>query len=217
MDTVSSTPLAQRYATLIVVLIGVLLSVAVISSLSRTRIDANERAWFVAHLDALIPSNMHNNDLYTDSIEVHAPDLLGADSTTIYRARRDATPVGAIIRSIAPDGYGGPIELLIAIDNDGRLLGVDILRHSETQGIGDGFAPHRSHWLRDLIGHSLDNPQPKQWTIRKDGGAFEQFTGASVTPRAILKSVRQALEYYATHREQIFLIRKATHEPTRQP
>jgi electron transport complex protein RnfG len=216
MDTVSSASLAKRYSTLIVVLLGVVVSVAVISSLSRARINANERAWFVARLDALIPPSLHNNDLYTDAIEVHAPDLLGADSTTIYRARRDAAPIGAIIRSTAPDGYGGPIELLIAIDYQGTLLGVDVLRHSETQGIGDGFAPHRSHWLRDLIGHSLDSPQPKQWTIRKDGGQFDQFTGASVTPRAILKSVRQALEYFTTHREQIFSVREPSNEPTRQ-
>jgi electron transport complex protein RnfG len=112
--------------------------------------------------------------------------------------------VAIIITVTAPEGYGGSIDLLIAVDYEGALLGVDVLRHNETQGIGDGFAPHRSNWLRDFTGRSLQNPPPKQWTIRKDGGAFDQFTGASVTPRAILKAVRLALEYYAAHRESLF-------------
>jgi electron transport complex protein RnfG len=193
--------------------VSVIVSVIVITSLTRTRIAANERAWFVARLDNLIPNAAHDNDLYADSITVNAPDLLGADTTVIYRARHGTVPVGVIIGSTAPGGYGGPIDLLIAVDYQGTLLGVDVLHHSETQGIGDGFAPHRSHWLHDLIGHSLAKPQPKQWTIRKDGGEFDQFTGASVTPRAILKSVRQTLEYYATHRETIFLSKYPSHEP----
>jgi electron transport complex protein RnfG len=194
--------------------VSVIVSVIVITSLTRTRIVANERAWFVARLEGLIPTSAYDNDLYADAITVNAPDLLGADDTIIYRARRGRVPVGVIIGSTAPGGYGGPIDLLIAVDYQGTLLGVDVLHHNETRGIGDGFAPHRSHWLHDLIGHSLSEPQPKQWTIRKDGGEFDQFTGASVTPRAILKSVRQTLEYYATHRETIFLSKETAHEST---
>jgi Na+-translocating ferredoxin:NAD+ oxidoreductase subunit G len=204
MATASNTPLAKRYFILILVLIGVIVSVALIAAFSRERIAANERAWFVAHLDALIPAALRDNDLYADAIMVSDAELLGTTPTLIYRARRSNTPVGAIIAATAPDGYGGPIELLIAVDYQGAVLGVDVLRHTETQGIGDGFAPHRSQWLQKLMGRSLSNPQPKQWTIRKDGGEFDQFTGASVTPRAILKAVRQALEYYALHRESIF-------------
>ena len=205
MDTTANPPFVRRYAALILVLLGVVVTVTIVASLARVRIAANQRAWFVAHLDALIPASMHDNDLYADSIFVTAPDLLGSDAPTpIYRARRGNEAVGAILTVIAPDGYGGPIELLVAVDYQGTVLGVDILHHTETQGIGDGFAPHRSNWLHDLMGRGLKNPKPKQWTIRKDGGEFDQFTGASVTPRAILKAVRRALEYYDTHRESIF-------------
>jgi Na+-translocating ferredoxin:NAD+ oxidoreductase subunit G len=204
MDTVSNTSLAKRYFILVLVLIGVIASVALIATITRERIAANERSWFVAHLDALIPTSLRDNDLYADAITVSHVELLGAASTMIYRARHGDTPVGAVIQAIAPDGYGGPIELLIAVDYQGAVLGVEILRHSETPGIGDGFAPHRTDWLRALVGRSLDRVQPKRWTIRKDGGEFDQFSGASVTPRAILKAVRQALEYYASHREEIF-------------
>jgi electron transport complex protein RnfG len=226
MDIVSNTPPPEaapvkppltRYVTLILVLLGVAVTVAVIASLARDRIAVNERAWFVAHLNALIPPSIHDNDLYADSIVVTAPDLLGTAPTTIYRARRGNVPVGAILSATAPDGYGGPIELLIAVDYQGTLLGVDILRHNETQGIGDGFVPSRSNWLQHLVGRSLENPPPKQWTIRKEGGEFDQFTGASITPRAILHAVRKALEYYATHRENIYANKEPAHEPAPRP
>lgn len=200
----SPTKLVRRYAALAFALLGVIAVVVVVSSLANERIAKNERAWFVAHLDALIPPSAHDNDLFADVVTVHAPDLLGADSTTIYRARKNGNPIGAIIATTAPEGYGGDIRLLVAIDFAGNVLGVDILGHNETQGIGDGFAPHRSNWLTRLIGKSLVDPHPKQWTIRKDGGEFDQFTGASVTPRAILKAVRQTLEYYATHKETVY-------------
>jgi electron transport complex protein RnfG len=204
-----------RYLTLILVLVGVVVTVAIVAALVRDRIAINERAWFVSHLDLLIAPGTHDNDLFTDSIQVSAPDLLGTAPSAIYRARRGNAPVGAILATTATDGYGGPIELLVAVDYEGTLLGVDVLHHNETQGIGDGFAPQRSNWLQRLIGRALNNPQPRQWTIRKDGGEFDQFTGASVTPRAILHAVRKALEYYATHRENIFASKESAHEPAR--
>jgi len=204
MDTPSKIKLDHRYAMFALVLASVVIAVTVVAVLSRERIAANERAWFVARLSALVPAALHDNDLYADRILVNAPDLLGIAPTTIYRARNQGQPVALIMTVVARDGYGGAIELLLAVDYPGRVLGVDIFRHNETQGIGDGFAPHRSHWLHDLAGHALFDPPPRQWTIRKDGGEFEQFTGASITPRAILKATRLALEYYAANRESLF-------------
>jgi Na+-translocating ferredoxin:NAD+ oxidoreductase subunit G len=195
----------RRYIVLAVVLVGVILTVWAIAAHVQERIEANHRAWFVARLNSLIPDTMRDNDLYGDAILVTAPAQLGREgSTAIYRARLLNRPTGAILSVTAPDGYGGPIELLVAVDYSGSLIGVDILRHNETPGIGDTFEPHRSDWLKSLHGRSLDNTDVKQWTIGKDGGVFDQFTGASVTPRAILKSVRRALEYFATHRDAIF-------------
>jgi len=195
----------HRYAMLALMLGAVVAIVTVIAILARERIVANERAWFLDRLVHLVPADLHDNDLYEDQITVNAPDLLGVSGPTpIYRARRAGRPTALIMTVTTREGYGGDIDLLIAVDYDGRLLGVDILHHNETQGIGDGFAPYRSNWLRDLVGHALNNPVPKRWTIRKDGGEFEQFTGASVTPRAILKAIRLALEYQAAHRETLF-------------
>ncbi len=201
-DPPSTTP---RYGVLALVIAVAIAVVALVAILTRDRIAANERAWFVERLEALTPASLRDNDLYTDRIVVTAPEMLGTSAPiTVYRARRAGNPTAAILTAVAPDGYGGPIDLLIGVNYDGTLLGVDILRHSETQGIGDGFAPHRSNWLETLIDKSLGNPPAVRWTIRKDGGEFDQFTGASITPRAILKAVRRTLEYYSSHRERLF-------------
>ena len=194
----------HRYAMLSLVVVGVFAIVVAIAIAARERIAANERAWFLARLAALVPDSLHDNDLYADRAIVRAPGQLGAAASNVYRARREGKPVAAILTVTARDGYGGPIEMLVAVEFSGKVLGVDILRHNETPGIGDGFAPHRSSWLRRLLGKSLEDPPADRWTIRQDGGEFEQFTGASVTPRAILKAMRLSLEYYERHRQAVF-------------
>src|SRR5918994_264624 len=111
-----------------------------VAGLTRERIAANEQAWIKQRLDALVAPAMHDNDLLADSIAVTAPDLLGSTQPVrIYRARRGGVPVAAVLRPVAPDGYRGPIELLVAIDRDGRLIGVQVIRHDETPGLGDAF------------------------------------------------------------------------------
>jgi Na+-translocating ferredoxin:NAD+ oxidoreductase subunit G len=207
MDIQRSTNLSggkalRRYGALALALVAVVAVVSAIASLTAARIDANRRAWFVARLDALLPPQSRDNDVYSDRAVIRTPEL-GADPVTVYRARLNGQPAG-VVAAVAADGYGGPIELLIAIDPGGKLLGVDIVRHSETQGIGDQYFPQRSHGLRQLSGRSLGDPGSQRWTIAKDGGAFDQFTGASITPRAILKTVRTTLEYYALHRNDIY-------------
>lgn len=175
------------------------------SKLTASRIEHNERAWFEAQIDALVPSAMHDNDMLTDRIEVVAPESLGTRRpVTIYRARRSGMPTAAVINSIAPDGYGGPIELLIAVDYSGTILGVHVLSHHETPGIGNVFEFAGSTWLNAFRGRSLRNPDTPGWNIRKDGGEFEQFTSATITPRAIVKAVQRTLDYYQRNREKIF-------------
>lgn len=200
-----ASPARQAYVMLLLLLATVVAVVFIVAVNSQHRIADNERAWFVSRLASLLPATSYDNDLYADRIAVRSPDLLGSTAPlNIYRARLRNRPMAAIVTTFAQDGYGGPIQLLVAIDTHGQVLGVDIIKHSETPGIGDGFEPRRSNWLQRLIGHSLSDPTPTQWTIRKDGGQFDQFTGSSVTPRAILKAVRRALEYYSTHSDLVF-------------
>jgi electron transport complex protein RnfG len=196
----------QRAAALLIAgLVGMIVVVTVLAQLTHERIARNERLWLIAKLDALVPPELRDNDLYTDRIQIRSLDMLGTDApVTAYRARKTGAPTAIILSPTAPDGYGGPIALLVAIAYDGSVLGVQVLAHRETPGIGDGFEPRRTAWLQSFKQKSLDEPAPERWTIRKDGGDFDQFTGASVTPRAIVKAVRRTLEYYRANREMLF-------------
>ena len=179
--------------------------VVLVASFTRDRIASNEQAWIRQRLDALVPPATHDNDLLADSIAVTAPDLLGSSQPIrIYRARRAGAPVAAVLRPIAPDGYRGPIELLVAIGQDGRLIGVQVIRHQETPGLGDAFESRDVHWLDRFRGRSLADPPTQRWTVRRDGGDFDAFTGATITPRAIVKAVRNALDYYQRNSQRIF-------------
>ena len=169
------------------------------------QIEENRRQSLLKKLHVLIPPATHDNDLFTDTIEVTDKNLLGtAKPVTVYRARKNQKPVAAIINSHAPDGYSGDIELLVAIYHDGTIAGVRVLRHRETPGLGDAIDEKRSDWINIFQKRSLENPGKKGWAVKRDGGVFDQFTGATISPRAIVKAVHKTLQYYDKHREKIF-------------
>lgn len=178
-----------------------------LAQMTAGRIAENRRNWIKQPLYSLLNGVEFDNDPLTDRISVVSRDLLGtAAPAVIYRARRNGKPVAAVIQTIAPEGYRGPLELLVAVAWDGALLGVQVLRHDETPGLGDQFETREADWLEAFRGLSLQNPPQHQWTVRKDGGAFDAFTGATITPRAIVRGVRRALELYAAQRERLFAL-----------
>jgi electron transport complex protein RnfG len=192
-------------AAIVVVAIAafVIATLVVVAHMTRQRIERNERAWLQERLDALVPPTLHDNDLLADYTTVMAPAVFGTSVPMgVYRARRAGAPVAAVLLPVAPDGYGGPIELMVAVSVTGTLLGVQVIAHRETPGLGDYF--EHSDWLERFRGRSLDAPPESKWTVRKEGGEFDSFTGATVTPKAIIKAVRLTLEYYRNHREQLF-------------
>jgi len=147
----------------------------------------------------------------TDTVIARSPDLLGVErGVTIYRARKAGQPVAAVLHTIAPDGYRGPIELLVAIGVDDRLIGVQVVRHRETPGLGDAFENRNADWLPKFRGKSLEAPPQQRWAVRGDGGDFDAFTGATITPRAIVKAVRRALEFHRAKDELVFSARNGT-------
>lgn len=195
---VSAATLAAMAAVLTVGLVS-------IANLTRDRIARSQQVWIKQHLDALIAPQSYDNDPLVDIIEVTAPDLLGtAAPVTVYRARKAGAPVAVAVRSVAPDGYRGPLELLVAIAPDGSLIGVQVIRHDETPGLGDAFENRDVAWLERFRGLSLSNPPQQRWTVRRDGGDFDAFTGATITPRAIVKAVRRTLEFYRGNRQRLF-------------
>jgi electron transport complex protein RnfG len=179
--------------------------VAVSYQATKERIRINERQALLRELQELVPRESYDNSLLDDSVQVTAPDFLGTPQpVTVYRARKEGKPVAAILTPVAPDGYGGPIHLLVGVNVDGTLAGVRVVSHKETPGLGDAIEVQRSDWILGFAGRSLGNPPEQQWKVKRDGGAFDQFTGATITPRAVVGAVRRTLEYFRSHRDQLF-------------
>lgn len=169
------------------------------------RIAENERMALLRSINELIPADQYDNDIFTDIITVPGNDLLGtSEPVPVYRARKQGWPVAAVLTVIAPDGYNGAIKLLVAVKLDGTLAGVRVIMHKETPGLGDAIEVDRSDWILGFKGKSLNNPPEKAWKVKRDGGQFDQFTGATITPRAVVKAVHKALLYYRTRHHELF-------------
>lgn len=169
-------------------------------------IAENQRQELLRTLNELVPPERYDNDPAQDQIAVRSREYLGTKKdVTVYRARRGETPVAAIMTPVAPDGYSGDIGLLVAIDSEsGNLLGVRVLWHKETPGLGDWIETEKSDWIHSFTGHSLSDPDELGWRVEKDGGIFDQVTGATITPRAIVKAVYNTLKYYDHHQTELF-------------
>ena len=122
----------------------------------------------------------------------------------IYRVYAGEEPVAALFVVSARDGYAGPIRLLIGITMDGTIMGVRVLEHKETPGLGDRIETTKSDWVLQFDGHSLRDPKAPGWAIRGDRGQFDQLTGASVTPRSVIKAIKQTLIWFETNRIAVF-------------
>ena len=167
------------------------------------RIAENQRQTLLHSLQNLIPAGSYDNDLLADAIQISAAEL-AAQPVTVYRARRLGKPVAAVFSTVAPDGYSGDIRLLVAVKADGSLAGVRVISHKETPGLGDLIDENKSLWILGFDGLSLDNPPLKQWKVKRDGGVFDQFTGTTVTPRAVVRAVRSILSFFKSNQEKLF-------------
>jgi len=168
-------------------------------------IAANEKKVLLRNLYALIPSDQMDNDIALDTLQVTPSNLLGTDSESIvYRARKQDEPVAVVFNTIAPGGYSGNIYLLIAVYDDGTLAGVRAVKHNETPGLGDAIEIRKSEWILGFDGKSLIDPIVDFWKVKRDGGHFDQITGATITPRAIVKAVKNTLDYYELNRKRLY-------------
>ncbi len=187
------------------VLLGTMLVTGIEQS-TRERIDANEREWVLRSLNEIVPRDRYDNTLSADTITVADKEMLGStEPLTVYRARAGGQPVAAIVEAVAPDGYAGEIRLLVGVDFDGTLAGVRVARHQETPGLGDAIEAAKSDWIRSFAGRSLANTTASEWAVRSDGGRFDQFTGATITPRAVVRAVHKALIYFNANRDALFV------------
>ncbi|MBT8077620.1 MAG: electron transport complex subunit RsxG [Gammaproteobacteria bacterium] len=174
---------------------------------TRQQIADNEQAWLEQSLKPAISGVPYEGDLTSDPLVISAPnELPGAGDAVVYRVQSGGNVVAALFVVTATDGFVGPIRLLIGLQDDGTLTGVRILEHKETPGIGDLVDQSRSDWVEQFVERSLGSPPVELWAIQRDGGEFDQVTGASITPRAIVKAIRETLVYFEAHRESILTL-----------
>lgn len=179
---------------------------------TRERIQKAERAAQQKALFEIVPRSRHDNDLLLDTLPVpeNAWHLLGLKKGgEIHIARQNGQVVAMIIPAVAPDGYSGDIRMIVGINRDGSVAGVRVLAHNETPGLGDKVDLKKSDWILSFNGKSLAAPAPADWAVKKDGGDFDQFTGATITPRAVVNQVRRVLEFVAAEDEILSLGAKA--------
>lgn len=181
------------------------LALALTHGATAEKIREQERATLIGRLNEIVPAERYDNQPLQDAIQLRNAEVFGTeDAVTVYRARRDGKPVAAMLTTVAPDGYNGAIRLLVGVNFDGRLAGVRVVNHRETPGLGDKIELSRSNWVRRFTGLWLGSPPENRWKVRKDGGDFDQFAGATITPRAVVAAVKRTLEYAVVHRDELF-------------
>jgi electron transport complex protein RnfG len=202
---VSKTNVIKSGITLAVIGAICTAMVALTYQSTEQRIEDNEKAWLERSLEPALSGVAYDSGISDSKITLPPPHgLPGSEDALIYRVYAKGEPVAALFVVSARDGYSGPIRLLVGIETTGRLTGIHVLEHSETPGLGDGVETEKSDWARQFKGRSLLDPEPEGWQIKNDGGQFDQLTGASITPRAIVKAVKETLLYFDLHRDQVF-------------
>lgn len=182
--------------------IGALTTVEVVT---RTPIAQARAVAERAALAAVLPPSLYDNDPIADSILVHAPHWLGRNEPArIWRGRVGNAPSALALETTAPEGYNGRIELLLGVHAQGHVIAARVTRHSETPGLGDPIERERSDWIEGFAGRTLNDPPLSRWTVRREGGEFDQFSGATITPRAVARATGRTLAFLHRHADAIW-------------
>jgi len=184
---------------------------------TRDTIKYNEKLTLLRKLNNIIPAESYDNDLLLDTITVKPSFLLSTkDDSLAYRARKNDQNIAVVFSSIAPNGYNGPIDLLVGVKANGTLAGVRVVKHRETPGLGDVVDISHSNWILGFNDKSLSNPDDRGWKVKRDGGIFDQFTGATITPRAVVKAVHNALLYFEQNQATLFSKQQTVDKETKE-
>ncbi|NOT10259.1 MAG: electron transport complex subunit RsxG [Methylococcaceae bacterium] len=191
---------------------GVLAGFALLASILLGMTNCSTEATIQRRLDEdllmslteVIPADLHDNDMLRDTLSVPSAGFnIGADETLVYLAKQAGKVTAVCFKFTAPDGYSGAINMIMGIDRDGNILGVRVLSHKETPGLGDKIEAAKSSWILSFVGRSLENLAPAQWTVKKDGGAFDQFAGATITPRKSVQAIFRGLQLFKANKDQL--------------
>jgi len=161
---------------------------------TKDRIEINEQQLLIKRLNEIVTG--YDNPILSESF-VRNINLHGIEQTvTIFPAKNNNKVFANLIEHTYPNGYNGNIRLLTGISVSGELLGVRVINHKETPGLGDKIETRKSDWIKSFTGLSLNQPEKSKWKVKRDGGFFDQFTGATITPRAIVTAAYQILDYF---------------------
>lgn len=178
--------------------------VAGVNQFTYDKIKQQEAQELLRVLHQIVPDNIHDNNLIEHCILIHNQEALGTDEPLpAYIASMAGTPVAIALETVAPDGYNGDIKIIIAIDTENQVLGVRTLSHNETPGLGDKIELRKSDWVTSFNGLSLQADNGKPWAVKKDGGDFDQFTGATITPRAYVNAVHKAISFFKAEQQNL--------------
>jgi electron transport complex protein RnfG len=204
MNALLQAALKNALRTGVILLVFALVATAMLAfTHNRTEptITRSQQAETLALIGQVLPRALYDNDLLASRQSVPPDELLGTHQpSAMWIARRGYAVTAVVLEAIAPDGYSGNIHLLVGIDIDGSVTGVRVTAHRETPGLGDYIHRAKSPWIEQFVGKSLMEPAPKHWKVIKDGGQFDARAGATITPRAVVKAVKHALDYFAQHR-----------------
>jgi len=213
MNEPTTTGSQSRLRGAAMLIILAMLAAALLSAVDQytaPRIADNIAAERLKGLRAVLPADSYDNEPHLDIRMALSPELLGSNQPLpVYRARRGDRAIAAVLTAVAPNGFSGHIHLLVAVDVDEMVTGVRVIEHRETPGLGDRIEAGKSDWMLGFRGLqstalSTNNPLTEDWLLKRDGGTFDQITGATVTSRAVLNAVRNAVIYFAAHRQEIF-------------
>jgi electron transport complex protein RnfG len=188
--------------------------VATINTLTADKIAEQEQLQLTNQLQEVLSHSKYSNELSQDCVIISDPLLGPYDNQVIYRARKDNEPVALVIRHVTPSGYSGDINLLSAVYRDGTVAGVRVTKHEETPGLGDKVEVKKSDWITTFNTKTVQSESDDRWAVKKDGGQFDQFTGATITPRAVVGSVKNAVLYAQDNFDALFTAANACPEVT---
>jgi electron transport complex protein RnfG len=183
--------------------------VGIVHSLTKDEIATQKQQQLIKQLSQVVNPDSHNNEMANDCFMIDVPELGSSTLQKAYLAKKDNTPVAVALTATAPDGYNGNIKMLIGIKADGVVSGVRVLEHNETPGLGDKVELRKDDWITSFNGKKSVEEQDPRWNVTKDGGLFDQFTGATITPRAVVKSVYKALTYFNNNKNELFSLQHA--------
>jgi len=178
--------------------------VAITHYLTQDTILQQEREQLKSILNQVIPHKMHDNKLYSACTLVQSKKLGSIEALPAYIATKNGQPSGIAIEAIAPDGYNGKIKIIVGMNYVGKITGTRVLSHNETPGLGDKIDTRISNWVEGFKGKKVTQDNLDNWRVKKDGGQFDQFTGATITPRAVVKAVKNSVIFYNINRSTLY-------------